>query len=205
MAAFVSVNSDATDEENYGRIQVLQLPNEATNGPGLAANQISSDQDVRDEVFRFTTGPIRTDYGNLLTLPVGEGLMYIQPFYAARDATSPLTLQFVLVAYGESVGIGETLDLAIIDALGGEAETPTTPVSPGPEEPSPEPPSGTLPAEARRLLRLAADAYERADRLQRQGDTAGWAEAIEDARGHVERALRLLDRRAEQTGNEPSG
>ena len=59
LAAYMAVNSDATDED-FGQIQVFQLPNEATNGPRLAANQISSDQGVRDEVFKFTNGAIRT-------------------------------------------------------------------------------------------------------------------------------------------------
>ena len=199
LASFVSVNSDATDEENYGRIQVLQLPIEATtNGPTLAANQISSDQGVRDEIFKFTNGAIRTSYGNLLTLPVGNGLMYVQPLYAARDADSPLTLQFVMVAYGDNVGIGLTLDAAILDVLGGVANTPTEPV---PGEP-PTQPTGTLPAEARRLLAQAADSYEEADRLQSAGDTAGWAAALEDARGYIDDALALLDERASDAATE---
>ncbi len=199
LAAFVSVNSDATDEENFGRIRVLELPDEATNGPRLAFNQISSDQGVRDEVFKFSnSGNIRTLYGNLLTLPVDDGLMYVQPLYAARDTASPPTLQFVLVAYGESVGIGTTLDAAILDVLGGIANTPT---EPEPGEPETQP-TGSLPAEARRLLRLAADSYEEADRLQGEGDTAGWAAALDDARGYIDRALRLLNERSDEPGPE---
>ena len=85
LAAFMSVDSDATDEENFGTLRVLQLSNEDNNGPRLAANQISSDSGVRDEVLKFTQGDVRTYFGNLLTLPVGEGLMYVQPLYAARD------------------------------------------------------------------------------------------------------------------------
>ncbi len=203
LAAYMSVDSDATDEENFGRIQVFQLPNEATNGPRLAANQISSDQGVRDEVFKFTNGSIQTTYGNLLALPVGNGLMYVQPLYAARDSSSPLALQFVLVSYGDQVGIGKTLDEAIVDVLGGApSDTPTTPTDPGTPT-TPETPSGTLPKEARRLLGLASDSYEKADRLQAAGDTAGWAEALEEARTYVDRALRLLERKAGGTA-EPS-
>src|SRR5690606_13113132 len=78
LAAFISVDSDATDPENFGRMRVLQLSNEDNNGPELAANQIASDSKVRDAVLAFTQGSdIRTTYGNLLTLPVGQGLMYV--------------------------------------------------------------------------------------------------------------------------------
>ncbi|MGI8901500.1 MAG: UPF0182 family membrane protein [Nocardioides sp.] len=205
LAAYVSVDSDATDEENFGRIRVLQLPNEATNGPRLAANQISSDQGVRDEVFKFTNGAIQTTYGNLLTLPVGDGLMYVQPLYAARDSSSPRTLQFVLVSFGDQVGIGASLDEAIVDVLGGEpGETPPTP-TPTTDPPDPgDTPSGTVPAEARRLLRLAGDSYAEADRLQAEGDTAGWAAALDEARDYVDRALRLLNRRSGTEEPDPS-
>jgi len=190
LASYVSVDSDATDEENYGKIRVLELPNEATiNGPRLAANQISSDDGVREELLRFSQGAIRTSYGNLLTLPVGNGLMYIQPLYASRDTESPLTLQFVMVAYGDSVGIGATLDAAILDVLGGVANNPT---EPEPGGGGGTPPTGSLSAEAQRLLALASDAYEEADRLQAEGDTAGWAAALDEARGYIDDALALL-------------
>ena len=48
LAAFVSVDSDATDPSTYGRIQVLQLPNENTPGPSNIANEMQSDNDVTD-------------------------------------------------------------------------------------------------------------------------------------------------------------
>ena len=56
LASFVSVNSDATDTENYGKISVLELPNERTDGPGQVANELSSDEDVREELLSFTAG-----------------------------------------------------------------------------------------------------------------------------------------------------
>ena len=103
--------------------------------------------------------------------------MYVQPLYAARDSSSPRALQFVLVSYGDQVGIGKTLEEAIVDVLGGEPEdSPATPTDPEPPT-DPETPSGTLPKEARRLLGLASEAYAEADRLQAAGDTAGWAAA----------------------------
>ena len=60
-------------------------------------------------------------YGNLLTLPVGDGLLYVQPLYALRAERRrrryPM-LQFVLVSFGEKVGIGTTLTEALDDVLG---------------------------------------------------------------------------------------
>ncbi len=132
LAAFVSVNSDASDEDNYGKMRVLQLPNEQTSGPGQVANEMATDQDVRDALLAFSAGiDAEPRYGNLLTLPVSDGLMYVQPVYAIRGATEASfpELQFVIVSYGGTVGIGQTLTEAIADVLGvepGDAEPPVT-------------------------------------------------------------------------------
>ena len=135
LASFMSVNSDATDTENYGKISVLELPNERTAGPGQIANELQSDEDVREELLGFTQGGVDPIYGNLLTLPVGDGLMYVQPLYTQRsddaDASFPI-LRFVLVSYGDEIGIGTTLTEAIADVLGVSATTPDPDARAGP-------------------------------------------------------------------------
>ena len=87
LAAFVSVGSDATDEEGYGQMKVLQLPNEQTSGPGQVANEMTTSENVREALLAFQSGGSKPIYGNLLTLPVGDGLMYVQPVYATRASS----------------------------------------------------------------------------------------------------------------------
>nr|WP_257957104.1 UPF0182 family protein [Nocardioides sp. B-3] len=141
LASFVSVNSDATSDD-YGKISVLELPDERTDGPGQIANLLQTDDGVREELLGFTQGGVDPIYGNLLTLPVGDGLMYVQPVYTRRsgDAASNFPiLRFVLVSYGDRIGVGTTLREAIADVLGVSADAPT----PVPEtEPEPDPETG---------------------------------------------------------------
>ncbi len=143
LASFVSVDSDATSD-TYGTMRVLELPNEQTPGPNLVANQFASDEEVAFELAQFDRSGARPVYGNLLTLPVNDGLMYVQPVYAARqlsDAAFPI-LRFVLTKYGDDIGIGSTLRESLQDLLeksGGEV-TPTPDPEPTPE-PTPEPES----------------------------------------------------------------
>ena len=120
LAAFVSVDSDATSDD-YGKMRVLQLPNEqiARTRPGRQRVGQQRQRAAR-AAGASTVGETRPIYGNLLTLPVGDGLMYVQPVYAVRqlsDASYPI-LQFVIVSYGDQVGIGNTLDEALADVLG---------------------------------------------------------------------------------------
>ncbi|MBE7323543.1 UPF0182 family protein [Nocardioides sp. Y6] len=198
LAAFVSVNSDATSEE-YGKIQVLQLSDERTDGPSLVANKIGADEDVRDEIFSFTQGGIDPRYGNLLTVPVGDGLMYVQPLYARRDQSesSYPILSFVLVAYGDKVGIAPTLRGAIADVLGVEDNASSGGGGDDGEGGDQgdgdggEAPSGTVNQRIRALLAEAEEQFEAADAAQRRGDTVAWAEAIEEAKALINEAVEL--------------
>ena len=82
--------------------------------------------------------------GNLLTLPVGGGLLYVQPVYVqSSTGTKFPLLQKVLVSFGDTVGFSDTLSGALDQVFGGNsgatttdgsAVTPTTPnggASPG--------------------------------------------------------------------------
>ena len=160
------------------------------------ANELTSDADVRGEVFSFTQGNVTPVYGNLLTLPVGDGLMYVQPLYAKRSDTEssfPI-LRFVLVSYGDKVGIGTTLREAIADVLGVSA-TDTTPEpepEPDPGDGKPDPtPSGTVDDQIRDLLARAEDKFAAADRAQSNGDTVGWARLMEEGRDLITQAVEL--------------
>jgi hypothetical protein len=200
LASFVSVGSDATDEESYGRIKVLQLPNEQTSGPGQVANDMTTDESVREELLAFQSGGSKPIYGNLLTLPVGDGLMYVQPVYATRelsDASFP-ELQFVIVSYGGEVGIGETLREALADVLGVDASAPDPEPQPDPDpngggEPDPDP--GSKADQIRALLVQAQAAFDAAEAAFREGDTVRWAKKLEEAGELVDRAVAISERR----------
>ena len=63
--------------------------------------------------------------GNLLTLPVGGGLLYVQPVYVratSNSAAYPL-LQKVLVSFGDQIGYDDTLKGALDQVFGGNSGT----------------------------------------------------------------------------------
>jgi uncharacterized membrane protein (UPF0182 family) len=198
LASFVSVNSDATSGD-YGKISVLELPNERTDGPRLIANELSSDEDVREELLSFTAGGARPVYGNLLTLPVGDGLMYVQPLYARRNSeeSSFPILRFVLVSYGDKVGIGTTLRDAIADVLGVTASNPPPATPPstggGGQEQPPSSGGGSVNAQVRDLLEQADAKFSAADDAQRRGNTVAWARLMEQGRKLIDRAITLAE------------
>ncbi len=196
LASFVSVNSDATSDD-YGAIRALQLPNEQVDGPGLVANEMANSDNVRRELQAFNLGETKPTFGNLLTLPVGEGLMYVQPVYAVRqlsDSSYPI-LQFVIVSYGDEVGIGNSLFEALADVLNVDPTIDTPPDGNGGTN-GPGGNTGTVEEQIADLLQQAQDAFDAADAAYREGDPVTAAEQTEKARGFIEEAFALS-----QSGN----
>ena len=200
LAAFMSVNSDATSDD-YGKVSVLELPDTRTDGPRLIAAALSTDEEVRQELLSFTQGDAKPIFGNLLTLPIGDSFMYAQPLYTRRDDESAYPiLRFVLVSYQGRVGIGETLRDAIADSLDGTSSTPTTPTpsetpSASPSETPTETPTTPAPggtqAQIRQLLVQAEAKFTEADAAQKAGNTVKWARLMEEGRALIEEAVRL--------------
>ncbi|WP_193611936.1 UPF0182 family protein [Nocardioides lijunqiniae] len=197
LASFVSVNSDATSED-YGKITVRELTDQNTQGPGLIANEFSNDENVRDALLPYTSGDSPPRFGNLLTLPVDQGLIYVQPVYAVRSSTSgyPI-LRFVLVSYGGEVGVGTTMTRALADALGA-SESDVAPGDGGetpPDTEEPPAPTGSVEEQIRDLLTEAQEAFDAADAALRAGDLGTYEEETTKAQEAVNQAVELADER----------
>ncbi len=162
LVAFMAVDSDATDPENYGKIRVLRSPAQNIAGPGQVANAFANDDVVKNQLAPYSLGDTKPVYGNLLTIPVGGQLLYVQPVYTLRsgvEASYPI-LRFIIVSFGgEKVGIDTNLPAALGQLLG---ETPS-PEDPGAEEPDGTP-GGSTSAEVQGYLNDAQAAFEAADK-----------------------------------------
>ena len=124
LSAFAAVNSDAGPD--YGKITVLQLPR-STNiaGPSQVASNFEAKPEVANSLSLLRRGGSDVVLGNLLTLPVGGGLLYVQPVYVratANTAAYPL-LQKVLVSFGDQIGYDDTLKGALDQVFGGNSGT----------------------------------------------------------------------------------
>jgi uncharacterized protein len=197
LAAFASVSSDP---EDYGTIRVLQVPRgNPPNGPGQVANQFLSEQVVADALFPFRQNRADVTFGNLLTLPAGNGLLYVQPvFVRAQSGESFPTMRRVLVSFGNEVAAGRTLTESLTQLFGAPA-TPTEPTAPtDPDEPPDETPAETptppAPEPAGDLAAAVAEAdaaYRAGEEALRNGDFAAYGEAQRRLRAAIDRAATL--------------
>ncbi|WP_461142763.1 UPF0182 family protein [Salinifilum aidingensis] len=124
LAAWMSASSDP---QNYGEINVLRLPtNTQTPGPNQVQNQMESTPEVTENRTLFNNPNVSAIFGNLLTLPVAGGLLYVEPIYIQRnEEESYPQLARVLVSFGGRVGFHETLDGALEQVFGAGAGSGT--------------------------------------------------------------------------------
>ena len=124
LTAFAVVNSD--NGPDYGKISVLQLPRSTNiSGPSQVASNFEAKPEVAQALSLLRQGGSDVVLGNLLTLPVGGGLLYVQPVYVratANNSAYPL-LQKVLVSFGDVIGFDETLKGALDQVFGGNSGT----------------------------------------------------------------------------------
>ncbi|HEU0088908.1 MAG TPA: UPF0182 family protein, partial [Pseudonocardiaceae bacterium] len=185
LASYVSVGSDP---DNYGRIRVLELPSESqTLGPEQVQNRFVSSANVSRELNLLRQAETNVVYGNLLTLPVGGGLLYVEPVYIERanqQAAFP-QLNRVLVAYGDRIGYASTLREALNQVFGaGAGDASATPnrqaTPPAPGAPSAAGASVGNSPELRQAIFEIADALSRLRAAQATGDFAAQGKALAD-------------------------
>lgn len=128
LTGFLSVDSDAGNvagkvSENYGKLRLQELPKVSNvPGPGQAQNNFNANANVSKELNLLESGSTKVKRGNLLTLPLGGGLVYVEPVYVqSSGSTSYPLLKKVLVAFGDQVGFADTLDEALNQVFGGNS------------------------------------------------------------------------------------
>jgi uncharacterized membrane protein (UPF0182 family) len=108
---------------SYGKLQLLVLPRDTVvPGPGQVQNNFNADSDVSKLLNLLRQGSTEVLNGNLLTLPIGGGLLYVQPVYikSTGETSFPL-LKKVLVAFGDQIAFEDTLDGALNSLFGGSS------------------------------------------------------------------------------------
>lgn len=122
LTAFAVVNSKPGAD--FGKITVLQLPRStAISGPSQIASNFEAKPEVANTLSLLRQGGSDVVLGNLLTLPVGGGLLYVQPVYVratSNSAAYPL-LQKVLVSFGDQIGFDSSLKGALDQVFGGNS------------------------------------------------------------------------------------
>jgi len=189
LMGYLAVDSDAGSEagvkaEGYGQLRMLEIDTDTTvPGPGQVQNTYNSDTAVVPQLNLLQQGESEVLYGNLLTLPVGGGLLYVQPVYVqSSEGTKLPRLQKVLVAFGDKVAFEDTLTAALDTLFGGDAGATGGDDEVEPTEPDPDtgevPTEPTVPTDAEaEALAAAQQALTDREAALKAGDLTKFAEA----------------------------
>ncbi len=199
MIAWMAARNDAP---NYGTTRVYRFPSETTVlGPVQIEARIDQDPTISQQITLWDQSGSSVIRGNLIVVPLGDSLIYLQPVYLQSTSSSFPEFVRIIVASPRNVvwgkTLGEAIDLLVKAEAGGETPTPTPTPGPG-GSPSPGPttsptatpdPDAPLPTDVAGLIDYANVHFAAAQAALRAGDFATYGIEIE----RVNAALRALD------------
>src|SRR5262249_1620795 len=108
LAAYISVDSDPA---SYGKMTGLTLPTKSNiQVPEHIANIFNTTAVSSKAVTQLRGAGSAVIHGNLLTVPIGDSFLYVEPLYVqGTSGTGYPILQRVLVVYGDKVGYATDL------------------------------------------------------------------------------------------------
>lgn len=211
LTGFLSVDSDAGNTKgtigaNYGTLRLQELPKDSNvPGPGQAQNNFNANADVSKELNLLESGSTNVKRGNLLTLPLGGGLVYVEPVYVqSSGATSYPLLKKVLVAFGDQVGFANTLDEALDQVFGGNSGASagdadnsnasqnsgqTSDDTDGSDQSDTSSGGSAMSEELKSALQDAAQAMKDADAAMKSGDWSAYGQAQQQLQDALNKAL----------------
>ena len=166
------------DGADYGKLLCYVFPKDhLVFGP----NQIEARINQNDEISPFLTlwnqHGSRVVRGNLLVIPIGDSILYVEPLYLKSENAAIPELKRVIISYLDRIAMRPTLDDALAAVFGGGTPAQAPPTQTGVPQPTPPTPA---PSPAMTLRARALELYEKAERLQRTGDWAGYGATMKE-------------------------
>jgi uncharacterized membrane protein (UPF0182 family) len=178
--------------EDYGKTTVFRFPSDTTIfGPAQVEAQIDIDPEISAQITLWNQSGSTVVRGNLIVLPVGDSLIYLQPVYLKSNSAQFPAFERIVVASSNHVvwapTLAESLTKFLAEQAAGGGPTPSPTPSPSPSpggSPAPtpsgspgpvaSPPAGDLSA----LIAYANDHFNLAEEALRSGDFARYGAEI---------------------------
>ncbi len=198
LGGFMAVDADATSKE-YGRMRLLRVTQDVP-GPAQVQSKLNGLPSVAQFVRDLKGADSDIQYGNLLTVPLDGGFLYVEPVYAqGRNALYPL-LKKVAVSYvdadqpagdttKDTTVFEDNLTEALNAVFGVDAPTQPTPEQPTPEQPGTTPPPPASNDDAlKQAIADAQKAYDAGQAALQKGDWTAYGKAQEELQAALQKA-----------------
>jgi len=173
LAAWMVARNDGAE---YGRLRVYRLSRQTlVFGPTQIENRINQNTEISRQVSLWDQRGSQVLWGDLLVIPIGTSLLYVQPLYLRAQGGKIPELKRVVVAYQNEVSMAETLDDALAELFGGTAAPRGEAV---PEATAGGGAAAPVDAQTRALITEARQHYDNAMNAQKAGDWATYGAEI---------------------------
>jgi uncharacterized membrane protein (UPF0182 family) len=177
MVAWMAARSDG---EHYGKLLLYKFAKqELIYGPLQIEARIDQDPDISSQLSLWRQRGSQVIRGNLLVIPIGNSLLYVEPLYLQAETARMPELKRVVAASGERVVMAETLQEALASIGGAPVPVVTEEGEEGEE--------GVEAAGLHDLTLSALEHYARAQEYLQEGDWAGYGAELEAMRRDLER------------------
>jgi uncharacterized membrane protein (UPF0182 family) len=208
LRAFMVVSSDP---ETYGQLKVYKYDGTLPAGPATVSAELSSNPSISPVITLLNQQGSRVILGQLQVVPVGEGLIWVQPLYVRPDevGSKQVFVRRILAWYDGEAVIGDTLSEAInrlfpkakvdlgevVNESGTDSGTDTE-VDTGTDtetDPGTTPETDTSTTDPVVLLEDAQTLFDEADVALRDGDLGTYQSKVDEAQALIAKALAQLN------------
>ncbi len=178
------------DGENYGELVLYQFPKQKLiYGPRQVEARIDQDPAISELITLWGQAGSRVVRGNLLVIPIEDSLLYVEPLYLQAESSQFPELKRVIVAYENQIAMRPTLEESLAAIFGGKADQFSADgLAEFGEALSADDGSGVEMSALftsdtwKDLAGQASDTLSEAESAQKDGDWAGYGEALEQLR-----------------------
>jgi uncharacterized membrane protein (UPF0182 family) len=216
-----------SDPGSYGQLEVFETtPGVTIDGPALVNSAINENAAISQEETLLNQQGSQVKLGNVITVPINQSLIYVQPLYVQAQANPVPRLADVIIVYKGSAVHGGTLNSALCQLPfgqafcslpGGTAPPPSAFINSNQGTPSQgaTPPTTTSPptsgstiapptnATVQQLLTDAQTHFTNATNALKSGDLATYQKEVNLAQTDVQQAQRLSAASGQPTPSVP--
>lgn len=174
------------DGDHYGELVVYRFPKqELVFGPPQIEALIDQNTTISSQLSLWSQRGSDVIRGDLLVIPIGKSLLYVQPLYMKADRSDLPELKRIILSTGGRVAWGETFDRALAELMGSRtgakaprpSESGEKSGSAGPPE-TPRQPTEASSASLRELAKEARRHYDAAESAARGGKWADYGSEL---------------------------
>ena len=127
MVSFMVARNDG---DKYGQMIIYRLPkNKNIIGPYQVESKIDNEPEISTRLTQWGTGGSKVVRGHLLTIPLENSVLYVEPLYIKSDSADSIPeVKKIIVAYEDQVVMADSLQQGLDMIFGeGQNQIPDTP------------------------------------------------------------------------------